>query len=203
LWRDESEDRILSARDCLERHVMTRIAEYAFKSVDRSAEDEALSRRMRLLEFLRPEVLDIKPELQNEMIWTVARDELKKINSYKTPGEKIACVVKCATVIFRSISLVSIQSGGEGESACGADDFLPVFIWVVLRCHVPKLYSNCEYIQAFHNPARLMGKSGYCFVNLLSALEFVSTLDADSVSMPARDFEQLYEQATRELNGGF
>jgi hypothetical protein len=51
-------------------------------------------------------------------------------------------------------------------SAPGADDFLPLLIWVVLHCHVPQLVSNCEYIQSFHNPIHLRGKAGYCLVNL-------------------------------------
>ena len=204
-WRIESEERLLSAGDCLEKYVMSRIAALAFHSTEVTKEDEQLSRRMQLLRFLRPEALEIQSEQHNELIWALARDELRKINSYKTPGEKIACVVKCASVIFRSLSMSQIKTGADQDGGCGgADDFLPIFIWVVLRSNVPKLFSNVEYIQAFHSPRRLMGRSGYCFVNLSSALNFIMNLDADSVSgMDADEFHRCLKEEERFLNGGF
>ncbi len=39
------------------------------------------------------QALDIKPELKNDIIWTLARDELRKMNSYTIPADKVACVV--------------------------------------------------------------------------------------------------------------
>lgn len=42
--------------------------------------------------------------------------------------------------------------------AVTTDDFLPVFILVVLRARVPRLFSTCEYIHNFHNPADMMGR---------------------------------------------
>ena len=48
----------------------------------------------------------------------------------------------------------------------GADDFLPMFILVVMRSQVPQLVSNCEYIQSFHSPDQMRSRAGYCFVNL-------------------------------------
>jgi hypothetical protein len=204
-WKHENEDRIMSARDCLERYVMNRIAEVAFKSVENIEDDNTVSKRMQLLSFIGPDALDIKAELQNDIVWALARDELKKINSYRTPGEKIDCIVKCASVIFKFLSVASARAAADGEleSAPGADDFLPVFIYVVLHSHVPKLMSNCEYIASFHNPARLRSKAGYCFVNLQSAAEFIMNMDAEFLSMDPMEFEMKIAQAQRELNGGF
>ena len=52
----ENEERLLCARDGIEQYVMTRIAEYAFKTVLDSEGDDILLRRMKLLSFLKPEV---------------------------------------------------------------------------------------------------------------------------------------------------
>jgi hypothetical protein len=167
--------------------------------------------------------LDIKTELCNDLVWTLARDELKNINSYDTPVDKIACIVRsslpspftpplltsalpsfpprssaplvlslflwgdqmrCSSVIFRSLNLaraktedtVSASEDQAGLSAPGADDFLPLLIWVVLHCHVSRLVSNCEYIHSFHNPIHLRGKAGYCLVNLRCISSFPSLL---------------------------
>jgi len=244
-FQNETEERILCARDCLEQYVLYRIAEFAFKSTLDKEADEHLLHRMKVLSFLRPETLDIKSDLFDETLLAIAGDELRKINAYRTPGDKVACVVKCASVIFRSLSLSKTKNiadlhqnqsdnqsaaasrketpsgtatagaGGEAEkqkqddsrsadsSIAGADDFLPLFIWVVMRSHIPRLCSNCEYIQTFLNPARLMGKSGYCLINLRSAIEFVNSVDGDQLNIDAKEFEDRLADAERELNGGF
>jgi len=201
-WRNESEDRINSALDCLEKYVMTRIAELAFRHTSESKQDENLSRRMQLLSFLQPVNLEIRDDMQNELIWALAVDELRKINSYKTPGEKIECVVKCASVIFRALTLASLKAEKE-SGPCGADDFFPAFLWTVLRSHVPKLYSNCCYIHSFHSPRRLLGKGGYVFVALRSAIEFVLTCDADQISgLGPGEYDQQMLEKEKWLNGG-
>ena len=106
--------------------------------------------------------------------------------------------VKAASVLFRSLNLARVKvETNLDESGLSADDFLPSFIWVILKSNIPKLQSNCEFIQAFHNPARLMSKSGYCFMSLRSAIEFINSLDAEALSMDASEFEQ--KMATAQL----
>jgi hypothetical protein len=113
------------------------------------------------------------------------------------------------TIIFRSLSLARVkQEAMESNSRtdrsnppqlAGADDFLPLFIWVVLRCHMTGLYSNCEYIQTYLNPARLMSKSGYCLINLRSAIEFVNYLEPSSINIDPDFFQQQLDEAERRL----
>ena len=200
-WRKESEERINSAVDCLERYVMTRIAELAFRETSEPVEDETLTRRMQLLQFLKPEHLEIRPDMHNELIWALARDELRKINSFKTPSEKIECVVRCASVIFRALTVAQMKA--KDDKPMGADDVFPVFLWVVLRSHIPKLFSNCSYIQAFHSPRKLMGKQGYVMCCLRSSLEFINTVDSEQVTgMEPGEFDRCITEAERALNGG-
>ena len=85
-------------------------------------------------------------------------------------------------------SVLNLKRGNDDTSRPGADDFLPIFIYAVLKANVPSLHSNCEYIQNYHNPQALMSKSGYCFVNLRSAIEFILTLDASVLNMDEEAF---------------
>lgn len=52
----ESEERLHSARQCLEKYVFTVIGNIAFKIVECPVEDEILTRRMRTLSFITAEV---------------------------------------------------------------------------------------------------------------------------------------------------
>lgn len=202
-WKHETEERVMSARDNLERYIMNRIAEVAFNTVQVPDQDNLLATRMKLLSFIGPEALEIKESLRNDMVLALARDELRKMNSYRTPSEKVECIVKCAAVIFSSLNLARGKDGKNDDQIAGADDFLPMFIYVVLKSDVPKLASNCEFISSFHNPSRLLSKNGYCFVNLQSAIEFILNVDSDSVKMDALEFERKLAENQRQLNGGF
>lgn len=234
-------------------------------------EDRKLLQKMETLSFITYESLDIKASLYNEDMINHAIEELKKINIFKTPGDKVACIVKSATVVFKLLSLHAQQQkrrkqqlkqqqrldkieslNGNSDSSinnnnssnddnshkesyddyprdlkqkkkdddagdddnttsnkeceekdddidtgAGADDFLPLFIWVVLRSHVPRLVSNCEYIQTYLNSARLMSQSGYCLINLRSAIEFITNITAELINMDPLIFDMKCKQMER------
>lgn len=49
----------MSARDCLEKYVMTRVFSSAWNGVKQESRDAHLSRRIKMLRFLRPEVREL------------------------------------------------------------------------------------------------------------------------------------------------
>eukprot|EP00644_Phytophthora_capsici_P001676 jgi/Phyca11/564162/estExt2_Genewise1.C_PHYCAscaffold_140101 len=193
-WRHVSEAKQAKARDGIEKYVMDKVSDIAFNQLKECQlwmkEDEALLRRMQLLSFLTPAMLDIKPCMRNEVVWSMAEDELRRINSFRSPGDKINCIVRCCSIIFSVLNL----SRGDSGSRPGADDFLPVFIYIVLHSQIPRLHSNCEYISAYRNQADLMSKAGYCFVNLRSAIEFIMVMDGSMLSLSDDEFKRLYAE---------
>jgi hypothetical protein len=54
---DESEERLHSARQCLEKYVFSVIGDIGFKAVECPVEDELLTRRMKTLTFIPPQVI--------------------------------------------------------------------------------------------------------------------------------------------------
>lgn len=49
----------------------------------------------------------------------------------------------------------------------GADDFLPVLIYVVIHAKPPRLASNLEYIQRFRMASRMVSESSYFYTQLV------------------------------------
>ena len=49
----------------------------------------------------------------------------------------------------------------------GADDFLPVLIWVVIKAAPPQLASNLEYIQRFRMASRFTAEFAYFYTQLV------------------------------------
>ena len=86
---------------------------------------------MKLLAFLTPDALDIKKELQNDLVWALARDKLCKMNAFKLPCEKINCVVECACILFRSLNLARAKSESADEMS---NSGTALYCSTVLRC---------------------------------------------------------------------
>ncbi|KAK7282768.1 hypothetical protein RIF29_11804 [Crotalaria pallida] len=200
LWAGCSQDELDSAGEGLEKYVMTKLFSRVFASVPDDVKlDDQLSEKMALIQqFIRPENLDIKPTFQNETSWLLAQKELQKINMYKAPRDKLICILNCCKVIGNLLLNASVTSN---ESPPGADEFLPVLIYVTIKANPPQLHSNLLYIQRFRHQSRLVGEASYYFTNMLSAESFISNIDAKAISMDETEFERNMEFARALLSG--
>lgn len=200
LWAGATEDELDSAGEGLEKYLMTKLFNHAFGSLPEDAKhDQELSEKMSLVQqFIRPEHLDIQPNFQNETSWLLAQKELQKINAYKAPRDKLVCILNCCRVINNLLLNVSMATN---DNPPGADDFLPVLIYVTIKANPPQLHSNLLYIQQYRRQSRLVSEAAYFFTNLVSAESFIKNMDAKSLSMDEREFEKSMQTAKLLLNG--
>ncbi|XP_038874663.1 vacuolar protein sorting-associated protein 9A-like [Benincasa hispida] len=200
LWSGCSEEELESAGEGLEKYVMTKLFSRVYASLaDDVKIDEQLSEKMALIQqFIRPENLDIKPNFQNETSWLLAQKELLKINMHKAPRDKLVCLLSCCKVISNLLFNASIASN---ENLPGADEFLPVLIYVIIKANPPQLHSNLLYIQRYRGQSRLTGEAAYFFTNILSAESFILNIDAKALSMEEIEFEKNMESAQALLSG--
>ncbi|XP_022141647.1 vacuolar protein sorting-associated protein 9A-like [Momordica charantia] len=200
LWSGCSEEELESAGEGLEKYVMTKLFTRVYASLrDDVKIDEQLSDKIALIQqFARPENLDIKPNFQNETSWLLAQKELLKINMYKAPRDKLVCLLNCCKVISNLLINASVASN---ENPPGADEFLPVLIYVIIKANPPQLHSNLLYIQRYRGQNRLTGEAAYFFTNVLSAESFISNIDAKALSMDEIEFENKMESARALLSG--
>lgn len=138
LWANASEEDIDCALEGLEKYVMTKLISRTLASSPEDVKiDEEISDKICMLQaFLRPEHLDIPTVLQNEASWLLAVKELKKINAFKAPREKLFCIMNCCKVINNL--LLNASASGNCVLA-GADNFLPVLIYVTIKASSPWL----------------------------------------------------------------
>lgn len=79
--------------------------------------------------------------------------ELLKINHYKAPRDKLICILNCCKVIYGLSAFYDLASAVELSSGLirhlhkdeGADSFVPILIFVVLKANPEHLLSNVEY----------------------------------------------------------
>ncbi|CAL9114196.1 unnamed protein product [Musa textilis] len=200
LWAGSSEEELESAGEGLEKYIMTKLFNHVFASVQEDANgDEELSEKMALLQqFVWPENLDVKKAFQNETSWLLAQKELQKINMYKAPRDKLVCILNCCKVINNLLLNASITSN---ENPPGADEFLPVLIYVTIKANPPQLHSNLLYIQRYRRQSRLVSEAAYFFTNILSAESFIWSIDAQALSMEEAEFQRKMQCARAHLMG--
>lgn len=95
----------------------------------------------------------------------------------QTPKDKAKCVQRCAATIMNLLSMAN------EKSVPAADDFTPVFIFVIIKANPPCLLSTIQYINSFYQD-RLQGEEQYWWMQFVAAVEFIKTMDypRDSVA---------------------
>ncbi|CAM6017689.1 unnamed protein product, partial [Sphagnum balticum] len=200
LFANATDEELESAGEGLEKYLMTKLFARAFAPVPEEVEhDQRLSEKMGMLQqFIRPEHLDIPPSFQNESSWLLAQKELQKINTYKAPRDKLVCILNCCRVINNLLLNVSLATN---DNPSGADDFLPILIYIVIKANPPQLHSNLLYISRYRHRSRLISEASYFYTNLVSAETFISTLEAKSLSMDKGEYEKQLQAARAGLDG--
>ncbi|KAI7851596.1 hypothetical protein BDC45DRAFT_486285, partial [Circinella umbellata] len=193
VWRNVSDQEFENAKEGMEKLVMNRLyhATFSPSTTDDKERDEILHQKISIFRWIREGHLDIPDTTHNESFLTFAETELLKINNYKAPRDKLICILNCCKVIFGLIKHVD----GEG----GADKFLPILIYVVLRANPPRLVSNVQYISRFRNPEHLQSESGYYLTNLMGSITFIESMDASSLSITKEEFDANIERTMAEL----
>jgi hypothetical protein len=143
--------------------------------------DAALKRRIAALQkIVRAEHLDVSESAHAQASWALAESELGKMETFKAPRDKLVCALNTCRIINNTLTT---RHGSDG----GADDFLPVLVYVVLRANPDRLESNLKYIQRFRGESRLVSEAAYFFTNLVSAVRFLARAQA-------KDFTNLDEE---------
>jgi Vacuolar sorting protein 9 (VPS9) domain len=62
----------------------------------------------------------------NEAPWPFAQQQISYISAYKTPQEKVQCVIRCSQSIMYLLRMASNQQPA-------ADDLVPVLIYVIIK----------------------------------------------------------------------
>lgn len=77
-------------------------------------------------------------------------------------------------------------SGGKG-AMMGADDFLPVFVWVLVQKGMITAEMEAEYMWGLLHPSLLSGEGGYYLTTLSSAIHVLKNFKACHSSEPSLD----------------
>ncbi|KIM44474.1 hypothetical protein M413DRAFT_442446 [Hebeloma cylindrosporum] len=204
VWKNCSDADFENAMEGMEKLVMNRLYDFTFTpqlplatpprpiTTDDLERDRVLSQRIALFGWLEEKHLDVPEGEGGKGFLMFAEQELLKINHYKAPRDKLICILNCCKVIFGLIRHLHKEEG--------ADSFVPILIFIVLKANPEHLLSNVEFINRFRNPAKLQSEAGYYLSSLMGAVSFIETMDHTSLSnITQEEFEKNVEEAIQSL----
>ncbi|XP_075040903.1 GTPase-activating protein and VPS9 domain-containing protein 1 isoform X4 [Mixophyes fleayi] len=175
IWQNASEEQLQDAQIAIERSVMNRIFKLAFypnQDADVLRDQVLYEHIQRLSKVVTANhrALQIPEVYLREAPWPSAQAEIRTISAYKTPRDKVQCILRMCSTIMNLLSLANEYS------VPGADDFVPVLVFVLIKANPPFLLSTVQYINNFYSN-RLSGEESYWWMQFTAAVEFIKTID--------------------------
>lgn len=124
---------------------------------------------------------------------------LRKISFLKSPRDKLGCilhtfmdVIQCVTDFWDVYERDPVVYVAQPLTCFltlfrSADDLVPIFSYVILKAHVPKLYSEMNFIWEFATDSEMKGKYGYSFATFQIGVEVIARLSQEEAHCAAKD----------------
>lgn len=126
--------------------------------------------------------LSIKPKisLPTEAALQTIGDYLKRLQSADSPLEKLEFLLAAIATIFNSVKASQLAAGSGKHITLSADDFLPIFVWVLIKTNFISAEIEADYMWGLLHPSLLSGEGGYYLTTLSSAVQVLKTLKESS-----------------------
>ncbi|NXF01513.1 RIN3 protein, partial [Smithornis capensis] len=102
--------------------------------------------------------------------------KLTTMHKTYSPEKKIAILLKTCKLIYDSMA-----QGNPGKPY-GADDFLPVLMYVLARSNLTEVLLNVEYMMELMDPALQLGEGSYYLTTTYGVLEHIKNYDKITVT---------------------
>eukprot|EP01105_Mastigella_eilhardi_P008850 TRINITY_DN2120_c3_g1_i2.p1 TRINITY_DN2120_c3_g1~~TRINITY_DN2120_c3_g1_i2.p1 ORF type:complete len:1074 (-),score=273.92 TRINITY_DN2120_c3_g1_i2:386-3484(-) len=186
-WSRMSPQTFAIAKADMNRMVFKRLHNGLFNKKPLMEKDNAfVARVQKLRAVIKPEHLELGLKCLDKTLLKHAREELTPLDAVVTPFEKLTCIFNACKVL-----IWTLQSTG---SSAGADDFLPLFIYLVIFTDLPRIHSNISFIQRFSDSDEKFGEAYCYFTHLVSAATYIETLSPESLAQQTKEQEQQAQQ---------
>ncbi|XP_059816157.1 ras and Rab interactor 3 isoform X2 [Hypanus sabinus] len=102
--------------------------------------------------------------------------KLSHMHQTYSPDKKVTYLLKSCKMIYDSMSV------GNHAKSHGADDFLPVLMYVLARSNLTSLLLDVEYMMELLDPSLHLGEGYYYLTTTYGALEHIKHFDKQTVT---------------------
>eukprot|EP01125_Pyxidicula_operculata_P017313 TRINITY_DN6060_c0_g1_i2.p1 TRINITY_DN6060_c0_g1~~TRINITY_DN6060_c0_g1_i2.p1 ORF type:complete len:269 (+),score=37.74 TRINITY_DN6060_c0_g1_i2:82-888(+) len=172
MWKVKPWNEGSALTECLLRFVIMRIYKTVFPI--NHAEDVRFQSLLSSYSFMVPKHLDLPVTIPQDII-NQCCEELKKMNDYRMPNNKLICAANCCTILVNFLNTVNEE--------INADILQTSLTYVVLKANAPDLVSNLEFIEDYSEETVFSSQLGYCHTCLSLAVAFLKTMEPKYISM--------------------
>ena len=108
--------------------------------------------------------------------WEDVVTMLNQFRHFSLPQDRVKHLVACAKEIPNLYAREHLSTADH----MGADEFLPVFIYVLVQARVPSLLALNMEMQALVDPEKRCGEAGYYLASMEAAIEHIKEVDPKS-----------------------
>ncbi|XP_066281181.1 ras and Rab interactor 2-like [Branchiostoma lanceolatum] len=163
--------------ECVLKHLRSHIYKCYIQQYTRSGDLDVLTRNMKAARRQTPEELGVKASIvpPTGSSLDVIRDFLHCMELEHSPPKKLEYLLAAVSSIYNSVKDTSSKE--SSTMSMGADDFLPVFIYVLAHCNLTHAEIEAEYMWSLLNPHLVNGEGGYYLTTLSSAIHVLKNLE--------------------------
>ncbi|XP_078592031.1 ras and Rab interactor 2-like isoform X2 [Branchiostoma floridae x Branchiostoma japonicum] len=163
--------------ECVLKHLRLHIYKCYIQQYTRSGDLDTLTRNMKAARRQTPEELGVKASIvpPSGSSLDVIRDFLHCMEQEHSPPKKLEYLLAAVSSIYNSVKDTSSKE--SSTLSMGADDFLPVFIYVLAHCNLIHAEIEAEYMWSLLNPHLVNGEGGYYLTTLSSAIHVLKNLE--------------------------
>lgn len=138
-----------------------------------------LKTKMRAMQVKPQAYFGIPLNLHSLNDWEEARRELHRMDQYSLPLDKLKCIVRAASAIFRSYFMdmgpggSSLTSVEQFVPTLTTDEFIPIHLFVVVTSNSLNLLQTRSYLKLMCDPRDTIGEIGYYFTIFEGVIDLV------------------------------
>ncbi|XP_067035554.1 uncharacterized protein [Acropora muricata] len=160
----------------LEQYLMPAIYSLIQDRISKPEEDSRLSQVYANLGHITQTQFGISPEFQDDDIapYYAAVACMKTMTLSILPSRKIHAIVSAAQCVFRKLNELCLVDSAKPP---GADEFMDVWVYVILKSRIPNLASTVAFLRRYSNPNLSFSEAGYYLASVEFACQFLRQLN--------------------------
>ncbi|KAH9519626.1 hypothetical protein Btru_003185 [Bulinus truncatus] len=152
---------------------------------------EQLSKNIKYARTKSAQDIGVKPSLKlpDSSDMEDIRKYLDRMQKSYSPLQKLQNLLKATSRIYMCVQGRHHQLPSRGPSSLGADDFLPMLIYVIVHCGLVSAEIEADFMWGLLQPSLLTGEGGYYLTTLSSAVLIL------------KNFQETHQMAPNLLEG--
>ncbi|XP_059162197.1 uncharacterized protein LOC131945184 isoform X2 [Physella acuta] len=159
--------------------------------VDKYSKNGALEQLSRNIKYARTKSaqdIGVKPglKLPQSTDMDVIKHYLDLMQKSYSPLQKLQNLLKATSTIHHCVQGKHHQVSSRAPSSLGADDFLPILIYVIVHCGLVSAEIEADFMWGLLQPSLLTGEGGYYLTTLSSAVLILKNFQDTHQLVPAQ-----------------